>query len=605
MVPFSPRAIFSYTVMLLLLMVSIACSGTTTPTPVGQPEATRTESAAPSSAATTVPPTVTQPPLAATPTAVLQAVPPTAIATPTPEVEVATVTSTTVRLVASVGRIGLETNLPWAAPSVGFDKRTIYENLIGVKRSTGELIPEIAKEWSVTPDGLTWTFLLRDDVHFHNDWGNVTSKDVKHMFEIVAEGEGGRGEDRFPYQNTIAEVEIVSDTEVRIHQTKPDSFTVIFFNHGGHGTSVLMSKAQWDAEGIEGYQENPIGTGAYRYVTREPATSLLMERVEDHWRHTAEFAELDKRFIEEDATRLAGLLADEIHLVALPRDLRKSAVDRGMVEWNSVLPSVQSMWWMGGQYYTTPELLGDDPWVGEDENAIRVRQALNKAINRKEINEELFGGVGEEIKVWGFHSTLPGWNPDWDARWEEMYGYDPERAKELLAEAGYPNGFKIKVNLSTSSSVPEQVQVGEAIGLYFEAIGLDVEHTQITGAESSNRRRNREYQGHVIAISGTYRDPQFTIRTYYDPVEGIVHAYENNWLRERYLELTSATSQEARHAKEQEIGDYLYERFPVLPIIWFPGTAVVNPDVISEYVFPGNRRQIFTHMEWIKAAETR
>ncbi len=597
MARFDFKVVLFTPVMLLLLMVAVACSEAATDTPPTQSSATGT-------ADTTLPPTVTQPPLAATPTAVLQAVPPTAIATPTPEVQAELVTSTTTRLVASMGPIGLETNLPWAAPSVGFDKRTIYENLIGVQRSTGELIPEIATEWSVTPDGLTWTFLLRDDVRFHGDWGNVTSEDVKHMFHMVAEGEGGRGEDRFPYQSTIADVEVVSDTEVKIHQTKPDSFTVIFFNHGGHGTSNLISKAQWDSVGLEGYQANPIGTGAYQYVSRAPATSFLMERVDDHWRHTAEFEEFEKRFIGEESTRLAALLADEIHIVALPRDLRETAVDRGMVEWNSVLPSVQSMWWLGGQYYTTPEIMGQDPWVGENETAAKVRQAMNKAINRKEINDELFGGVGEEIKVWGFHSTLPGWNPDWDARWEEMYGYDPERAKELLTEAGYPNGFKVRVNLSTSTSVPEQVQVGEAIGLYFEAIGLDVEHTQITGAESSNRRRNKEYQGYVIAISGTYRDPQFTIRTYYDPVEGIVHAYENDWLRERYLELTSATSQDARHAKEQEIGDYLFERFPVLPMIWFPGTAVVNPDVVSEYVFPGNRRQIFTHMEWIKAANT-
>ena len=130
------------------------------------------------------------------------------------------------------------------------------------------------------------------------------------------------------------------------------------------------------------------------------------------------------------------------------------------------------MWWLGGQYYTTPEIMGQDPWVGENETAAKVRQAMNKAINRKEINDELFGGVGEEIKVWGFHSTLPGWNPDWDARWEEMYGYDPERAKELLAEAGYPNGFKVKVNLSTSTSVPEQIQVGEASTKHTQHLSL-------------------------------------------------------------------------------------------------------------------------------------
>ena len=160
MARFDFRALIFTPLMLLLLMVAVACSGSDVAEPVTQPG----EAAANGPGDTAVPPTVTQPPLAATPTAVLQAVPPTAIATPTPEVQAELVTSTTMRLASSMGPIGLETNLPWAAPSVGFDKRTIYENLIGVQRSTGELIPEIAAEWSVTPDGLTWTFLLRDDV---------------------------------------------------------------------------------------------------------------------------------------------------------------------------------------------------------------------------------------------------------------------------------------------------------------------------------------------------------------------------------------------------------------------------------------------------------
>ena len=164
MARFDLRAIF-FTPVMLLLMVVVACSGTATATPETQPEATT----AMASADATTPPTLAQPGMAATPTAVLQAVPPTAIATPTAEVRAEMVTSATKRLIATVGGIGLETNLPWAAPSVGFDKRTIYENLIGVRRSTGELIPEIAKEWSVTADGLTWSFLLRDDVPFHGN----------------------------------------------------------------------------------------------------------------------------------------------------------------------------------------------------------------------------------------------------------------------------------------------------------------------------------------------------------------------------------------------------------------------------------------------------
>ena len=595
MARFHPKAIV-FVSLILVLIAAVACGGAATATAV---PATSTP------AARGAPATSSPAAVAASPTPFIQAIPPTAVAIPTLEVQAAMVTSTTKRLIASIGRISLETNLPWARPNTDFDKRSMYENLIGVDRRTGELIPEIAKGWEVSPDGVTYTFFLRDDVPFHGGWGNVTSRDVKHMVRQIAEGEGARATETVPYRDTIANVEIISDTEVKIHQTKPDTFTVPFFNYGGHGASVLISKAKWDAEGIEGYRESPVGTGAYRYVSREPATKIVMERVEDHWRHTPEFEELEKRFIVEESTRLAAILADEIHFVGLPRDLRLTAVDRGMVEWNSVLPAVQSVLLLFGQYYESPELVGDEPWIGENENAIKVRRAMNKAINRKEINTEIFGGTGEEIHTYGFHSTLPGWNPDWDTNWEEQYGYDPVRAKELLAEAGYPEGFKVKVNLSPSSTWPEQVQVAEAVGLYFKAIGLDVEHTQIVGAEASNLRRNRKFAGYVYPIAGTYRDPQYVIRSYHDHVEGITRSYTNDWLRARYLELASEPNQDARSAKEREIGDYLYENFADLPMFWFPGSAVVNPDVISEYIFPGNRREIFTHMEWIKAANTR
>jgi ABC-type transport system substrate-binding protein len=160
---------------------------------------------------------------------------------------------------------------------------------------------------------------------------------------------------------------------------------------------------------------------------------------------TPEFRELEIRFVREDATRLAMLLAGEAHIVELPRVLQKDALARGMKVTPSSLPSFQAVFLLGGLYFATPDKLDSKttPWVDR-----RVREALNRAVNRKEIVDSIFQGRAELLRVFGYHPTLPGWNPEWEKRFDEMYGFDPVKAKVLLNQAGYPQGFPIKIFLA-------------------------------------------------------------------------------------------------------------------------------------------------------------
>ena len=107
---------------------------------------------------------------------------------------------------------------------------------------------------------------------------------------------------------------------------------------------------------------------------------------------------------------------------------------------SSQLPAIQVAWSMGGLYLATPGSLdAQTPWAD-----LRVRQAMNRAIDREVLNTELFNGRGEFMPVLGFHPSLAGWDSEWVKGFPEMYGYNPELARELLAEAGYPDGFKFK-----------------------------------------------------------------------------------------------------------------------------------------------------------------
>ena len=166
---------------------------------------------------------------------------------------------------------------------------------MGLDRYTGKEIPQLATKWEMSPDGMDWTFWLREGVQFHNGWGEFTARDVVHMVEMLTQ-DGAVGDDTFTYRSTVDNVEIIDDYQVVFHQTKPESFSLMFFNSGKHGTSVVMSKAQWDAEGEAGYLDHMIGTGPYKYVDRKLGVSVLMERVEDHWRLAPEFEEIELFF---------------------------------------------------------------------------------------------------------------------------------------------------------------------------------------------------------------------------------------------------------------------------------------------------------------------
>ena len=603
---FTTKVIFFTPVSLLLLAVSVACGGSAAATPVTQPTAT-------TAAAQQAQPTAAADPQAQ-PTAMSEATPtaglPTSVfsrATPTavPAVPAAMVTSKTNRLNVVLGPVNRTSNLPWIENNHGSE--SVHEYLVGIEHTSGKLIPELAEEWGVSADGKTWTFNLRKGVQFHHGWGEFTSKDVAHMVAMSTQ-EGSRAVEKNAYKEIIENVELVDDYTVKIHQNVPDAFIIEFYTHGGHGSSVITSKKRWDEAGLEAYENQMIGTGPWQFLERDADNAIVAERVENHWRVTPEFEEI--RFLRsgEEATRLAGLLAGEVQIATLPRDLDVTAAKRGMKIWYSILPAVQYGWFFGGQHYGSDQTdkLKAGPFVGLDENARKVRQAINKGIDRQEIVDTLFAGRAEKIRAWAYHPSLLGYNPEWEgAKWEELYAYDPERARELLAEAGYADGFDVQIALLGTTSVPEQIPALELLGSYMQEIGLNVEFVQMDGAQSGDRYRGLDYHGFLFPVSGTYRDPQFGIRVYNDPATAIVHSFETDFIHDKYQQLIRAVNADDRSRLMREIGDHKFENIGEIPLVWFPASAAVDPAVVKEFHFPGKRRRIWTDFAYIKAADPR
>lgn len=208
---------------------------------------------------------------------------------------------------------------------------------------------------------------------------------------------------------------------------------------------IMFSKVQWDKEGEASYETRPAGTGPYIFKERKLGQYVLYERAPTpHWKHgVVDWKELQMTWVLEESTRYAQLLAGETHLTEVNKDLVDQLVEQGYKLVRSRGTAQQIQINFGGLYFgtedqasgrylgTTGTLDESVPWTKK-----KVRQAMNKAINRAELLEVLYKNRADLMYVHGYYPDLPGWDRTWEKRFPELYGYDPEAAKRLLKEAG-------------------------------------------------------------------------------------------------------------------------------------------------------------------------
>src|SRR5712691_1549199 len=172
------------------------------------------------------------------------------------------------------------------------------ETLLDVDPETGAYIPRLAEKWEVTPDMKEWTFFLRKGVQFHFGYGELTARDVLHSHSLMI------GPDALAtltgFWRTVEEIKVINDYQVVFRMKQPS--TTMPYAASRCGELRIVSKAQWDKEGMEGFEKRPAGTGSYRYVSRQLGQSITYERVENHWRgERPDFPELEIRWVPEDS----------------------------------------------------------------------------------------------------------------------------------------------------------------------------------------------------------------------------------------------------------------------------------------------------------------
>ncbi len=612
---FNPRWL-AYTAISVVLIAAVACGGSASQpappaAPASQPASAAPTTAAPAVAAPTQPPATVSAVVGqgAIGTGAKQAptVAPTAVPVVAPAVEPAEPAISllevsrgpTTRDLADpvAGRGDLPVVLPMFEGLVQFDQYTDSQ-------------PMLSPEWSVNDDFTVWTFTLREGVQFHKGWGELTAKDVAHTMgqERRLDHFDGRAA---TWRDLLNRVEMPEDSDgyvVELYLNKPEPIMTTYMST--NYTTVIRSKKHWDENGgklgvdfaandtgIRLMANDPIGTGPYQFEEHAEAQYLLYSSPGyEHWRKTPDFPELKIHFVREPSTQLAMLVAEEVQAAEIPRDLQVGAQAVGMKVVSGTTPAIRLVGFFGGNYL--PDHANYDP--KEPMTMPLVRQAMNMAIDRDEINDVFFGGRAELMMQTHSHEKFPGWQPEWINRFDAEYGYNQDKAKLLLAEAGFPKGFEITQLAYPRPGLPEMQDIGELVADYWREIGIEVDFKPVDAAVYNSALRGKAVNNTAWLHTGSFTEPTRAIFVYH--YSGAVSPrFESEFFTEKYEALEIAATAEARDTLIREMGDNCFDTYCSIPLFWVPFEFMINPEYIAEWLTPG----VFgvRDFEYVKAAK--
>jgi len=303
----------------------------------------------------------------------------------------------------------------------------VKEDLTDPDVPTPELVPGLATHWEISDDGLEYTFHLREGVRFH-DGTPFDAEAVKFNFDRFWNEES---EHFFPkakafvaaYTRWIEDVEVVDPMTVRITLNAPN-YEWIRSGLQSYGQPLMISPASVMEHGNDGVALNPVGTGPFRFVERDHGVKIELARNDDYWGEPAKLERIVFRPLEDPATRVNALRTGEVHMIGVPPwdEIEDLEAEGFVLSVNENVPNFMYI------HFNNQHEILQDP---------RVRRAISMAIDREGLAQSIFAGTGRP-----FYGMLsPGtfaYDPDF-----KMHEYDPEGAKALLAEAGYPDGFSI------------------------------------------------------------------------------------------------------------------------------------------------------------------
>ncbi len=359
----------------------------------------------------------------------------------------------------------------------------VYEGLVRIDRS-GDIVPALAESWTTSDDGLTWTFTLKEGVTFHNG-DPLTTADVAAALERAADPESGHTNSK--YYEAVADVMTHGDGVVMLTLSAPAS-------------SLLYNLARPDsiiyqAGTVETQRNEPVGTGPFRFAEWVQGSSVRLERYPDYHGAPAYLDAVTFRIIEDTNAQLAALQAGDIDMVGVALSPENAIQLQGNADIKVTEGSA------------TTEITMALNNAREPLNNPLVRQAITHAVDKSTIVEGAMFGYGTPI---GSHaSPIEPYYEDLS----ETYPYDPDRARELLAEAGYADGLTLDFELPQPYNTERRS--GEVIAQQLAEVGITANVSIVEWTTWLDRIFTQgDYDMTIIGHSeprdiGVYGDPEY------------------------------------------------------------------------------------------------
>ena len=389
--------------------------------------------------------------------------------------------------------------------------------------------PSLAESWVASEDGLNYEFTVRKGVRFHN--GDVlTSEDVKFSFERY------RGNSAKQIKERVAAIETPDPHKVifRLKSPWPDFLT---FYSSATGAGWIVPRKYVEKVGDEGYKKAPVGAGPYKLVSFTPGVELVLEAFEGFWRKKPTVKRLVFKMIPDEATRLAALKRGEIDIVYSVRGELAEELQRtkGLTLKPGVIPSP---FWL----YFADQWDPRSPW-----SKLQVRQAAYLAIDHKSINQALTLGYS---RITG--SIVPDtfeyfWKPPAPA-------HDAAKARKLLAEAGYPNGFDAGDYFCDST----YSNLAEAVLNNLQAIGIRAKLRPIERAAFIKGYSEKSYRNIIQGGSGAFGNAATRLEAFVVKDGSYVYgsyADLDEMFARQAMELDRGKREATLHAMQKEVHD--------------------------------------------------
>jgi peptide/nickel transport system substrate-binding protein len=420
--------------------------------------------------------------------------------------------------------------------------------------------PSLAESWQESKDHLTFTFTIRKNARFHNG-EPVTAEDVKFSFERY------RGASASLLKEKVKDVQVLAPNQVRFVLKEPWGDFMTFYGTTASGAAWIVPKKYVQQVGEDGFKTAPVGAGPYKVVSFKPGVEIVMEAFDGYWRKAPSVKRLVMRSMPEETTRAAALRNGEVDIVYLLTGPTAEAIQK-TAGFKVVAPLLSGAFWLELPDQWDPK----SPWHDR-----RVRLAASHAIDRQAVNQaetlgfsRLTGSIVPRIFQYAVAYDPPA--------------YDPARAKKLLAEAGYPNGF----DGGDFSPFPPYDSMGEAIQGYLQAVGIRTRIRSMERAAYFTAWREKKLHGVILVITATFGNAATRLEPYVTK-DGIYSYGSRPEIDDLYVRQSREPDPKKREALVGQIQKTLHEQVMNIPIyelafIWGVGPRV---EVSGANLIPG------------------